>query len=147
DAGGVIARLAASGQVFNSITEAAHELGMSVNDLSLGIDNDELSSGKPPIFLDLEEDEFDGFGAVDSSGGLTASGLTLSELAENYAELLQSTTIALDPLTVVDDANYFQTLLQEMNLPNYVKQELPARYGVTPTLPADVHFLANQLVS
>src|SRR5690606_19784355 len=95
----------------------------------------------------LEEDEFDGFGAVDSSGGLTASGLTLSELAENYAELLQSTTIALDPLTVVDDANYFQTLLQEMNLPNYVKQELPARYGVTPTLPADVHFLANQLVS
>lgn len=144
NAGGVIARLAASGQVFNSIPEAAHELGISVNDLSLGIDNDDLSSGKPPVFLNLGENEFDGFGSADSQQGLTASGTTLTELAETYAELLQSTTITLDPLVVVDDANYFPTLLRQINLPNYVKQQLPARYGVNPTLPADVHFLSNQ---
>jgi len=54
--------------------------------------------------------------------------LTYPKGVEPYSVLLKDVKIKLDPLTVVDDAEYFDNLNNQPNLPDFIKNDLPAFY-------------------
>ncbi len=57
------------------------------------------------------------------------------EQAVVYSEVLKGVQIDLDGLTIAGDETYFPRLAAQINLPEYIKQNLPGYYGLDPVLP------------
>lgn len=141
-----IALLARTGRIFENIDNALAAVGFDRNNpnlASLGVSLD-----VPPIFLDLDEDHFDSFDFDQDNSDQTNTGETLdinlfAQGATPYSEILATTDTYLDPLTIIDDKKYFQILAGQINLPTYIKTELPKFYGVALELPDDVRFLTD----
>ncbi len=140
DSTNLTAQLANTKQIFGSLTEAYTEIGMPLEDIDQGIDADRIDSDRPPIFLDLDEEYFEG---LSEDLDLAADESLLLDAAVPYSKILESTTINLDPLTILDDPNYFPLLVGQMNLPDYIKIDLPKFYGITPELPSEIDFLTE----
>jgi len=89
--------------------------------------------GRSPLFLYLELDEQEERKFKSNlRRGLLAKKptalLTYPKGVEPYSVLLKDVKIKLDPLTVVDDAEYFDNLNNQPNLPDFIKNDLPAFY-------------------
>jgi len=109
----------------------------------------EDASSDPPVFLDMHEDEFEGFLDDDvpefegAFGNDPLPDLLMFDSAADYSEIVAAETYRLDPLTIPDDPDYFTLIAQHQNLPNYLKQKLPQFYGIQLTIPPEGGFLAN----
>lgn len=60
--------------------------------------------------------------------------------AEPYAFWVTA-PMALDPITVVEDANHLRTLVRAPNLPDHIRHGLPELYGENIAIPESVGFL------
>jgi 5-methylthioadenosine/S-adenosylhomocysteine deaminase len=104
-----------------SLAEATSRLRIALNTLpALAKAKEGVAFVPPPIRLELDHDELDGFSIrpelPDATGQLTGQlPLPPPGLAPPLADVLEP--IALDPLTVADDADYLETLSKEGNLP------------------------------
>lgn len=109
-----------------------HDLALLVDHAvaqgTVGLD----AAGQPFTVLDLDQE---GTPGLPSHLNLLAGDSTFEEhlilLAGKiaYADLLQDVHITLDPLTVPDDAEFFQRIADQTNLEGYYKQGLAAAYG------------------
>jgi len=101
-------------------------------------------TAKPIWFLSLEQDEIEAERIrphISFDGQPT--GFLLPLEAVDYPELLADVSIKLDPLEIGGDKNYFMNLAIQINLPDFIKSELPPLYGVEPILPESAEFLRN----
>ena len=99
---------------------------------------------EPIWFLSLEQDELEDTSIQPHlllEGKVT--GFPVLPEAVDYKKVLTGVRIYLDPLTVVDDDGYFSNLSNQMNLPGYIKTELPKLYGIKKILPDGAKFLRN----
>jgi imidazolonepropionase-like amidohydrolase len=140
-----IARLGREGKHFENLADAFAALEMSLDAVNFG------SEGNLPpeslIFLELDEHEFEGFGFDGhlENGAITAQGSAAFMAAgTSYSELLRDVHIRLDPLTIVDDSEYFNILLRQINLPVYIKEKLIQYYDFEPTFPDEADFLTEE---
>jgi len=101
-------------------------------------------TAKPIWFLSLEQDEIEAERIrpyIRFDGQPT--GFLLPLEAIDYPEILADVSINLDPLDIGSDNNYFRNLAIQINLPDYIRSELPPLYGVDPILPESAEFLRN----
>jgi 5-methylthioadenosine/S-adenosylhomocysteine deaminase len=104
-----------------SLAEATTRLREALNTLpALAKDKEGIAFVPPPISLELDHDDLTGFSIrpelPDAQGRPTGQlPLIAAGLAPSLADVLEP--IALDPLTVVDDTDYLDTLSKERNLP------------------------------
>ena len=142
DPNDAMALLAATGEKFSNLDEAFAGIRMSRDDVNMGMALANLSPDRPTIFLDLDEEHFDG-GFVTAQD-LVSGDLSPFEAAVPYSKILEAVTITLDPLTIVDDANYIPIILDQLNLPSAIKDRLPAYYGFTTELPDEFQFFKDE---
>ncbi len=101
-------------------------------------------TAEPIWVLALEQDEVEDARIRPSlSFEGEATGFETPFEAVNYVQVLADVQITLDPLTVVDDDRYFELLAYQMNLPDYIKTDLPPYYNVEPFLPDSAKFLKD----
>lgn len=105
-------------------------------------------SAESVVLLGLDEHDFEGFASnIDETNNdlsMASSNDILSlESGIEYSEIVDGVDYLLDPLTIIDDVNYFQILSQQQNLPDYLKQKLPEFYGVDLALPPESNFLSR----
>jgi len=125
----------------NNLETLAKEAKKIDGDIAAAAADDSL---EPIWFLSLEQDELKDTSIrphLRLEGDVTGFPVLLE--AVDYEKVLTGVHILLDPLTVVDDDGYFSNLSNQMNLPSYVKIELPKLYGVKKVLPDGAKFLRN----
>ncbi len=117
---------------------------------------------KPAFFIELELDELDKEalrphlpsrrtseltgGWLDDRGSPSDVARGLIELVNAgivYSEILKDVKIDLDPLTTVDDKEFFRRLSHQPNLPDFIRTGLPEMFGVDPHLDYDAQFIHN----
>ena len=138
-----ITRLSSLKQNFTDLEEAYTALGFSEAELASAVDGGVISHESPPIFLHLDMDE----GVLDEWDEQDwGTGFDLDMAASvPYSEILRDVNTYLDPLTIVEDARYFQNLAVQRNIPIYIKEELPGFYGaVIPPSPVANDFLTEE---
>ncbi len=115
-----------------TLRQASQRLSQGLHDLAqLARDGLLLHAETPPAWtLVLDHEELDGasqrthlfLNRTGRATGLVAAPTT----AEPLSDILEP--VKLDPLTVVDDPQFFDLLQRQPNLPDYIKQGLPGLY-------------------
>ncbi|MHA2426943.1 MAG: S41 family peptidase [Candidatus Hermodarchaeia archaeon] len=142
-------------QVTLSLHDARNTLQHGLSDLKTLAENIEArdtafamgmvdAAAEPIWVLALEQDEIE-----DAQIRPTlffegeATGFETPFEAVDYIAVLSDVQITLDPLSIVDDDEYFENLAYQMNLPDYIKTDLPPYYNVEPFLPDSAKFLKD----
>ncbi len=107
------------------------ELAKALESLPFGVLPGGLMAGQTQWYLLLDHEMLEGesqrpnlpFGA----GGFETGEIMTAAAAVPLSQVLEPGE--LDPLTVVDDQQFFVRLTQETNLPSYIKTGLPNLYG------------------
>ncbi|MGZ8476360.1 MAG: amidohydrolase family protein, partial [Candidatus Limnocylindria bacterium] len=115
------ARAAAIGSAFG-----APELGLVANGAVAGADAGDR------WFLDLDQPPIAGLDATIFEGMAPAL-LDVVIGAESFASI--AVPLTLDPLATEGDDTFFEMLANLANLPDVIRNELPARYGEVPRAP------------